>query len=84
VTFGIDVDSRMVQGMHLTLEPPSAMSAGLCLVNAILPKEKWLDELGVKVEWPCWGVMGILHMDNAREFRGDMLKIACDEYNIDL
>ena len=84
VTFGIDVDSRVVQGMYLTLEPPSAMSAGLCLVHAILPKEKWLDELGVKVDWPCWGVMGILHMDNAREFRGDMLKVACDEYNIDL
>jgi putative transposase len=28
--------------------------------------------------------MGILHMDNAREFRGDMLKIACSEYDIDL
>ena len=84
VTFAIDVNSRVVQGMYLTLEPPSAMSAGLCLVHAILPKEKWLDELGVKVDWPCWGVMGILHMDNAREFRGDMLKVACDEYNIDL
>ncbi len=29
------------------------------------------------------GVMGILHMDNAREFRGNMLKEACLEYNID-
>lgn len=61
------------------------MSAGLCLSHSILPKDKWLaEDVGLPdVEWPCWGVMGILHMDNAREFRGDMLKEACREYDID-
>lgn len=85
VTFSIDVYSRMVTGMELTLEAPSAMSAGLCVAHSILPKEKWLaEEVGLpNVEWPCWGVMGILHMDNAREFRGNMLRDACLEYNID-
>jgi putative transposase len=85
VTFTIDVYSRMVTGMYLTLEAPSAMSAGMCITHAILPKEKWLDEIGLSnVEWPCWGVMSILHMDNAREFRGETLKTACLEYNIDI
>ncbi len=85
VTFNIDVDSRMIHGMYLALDPPSAMSAGLCLSHSILPKEKWLaEEVGLPdVEWPCWGVMGILHMDNAREFRGNMIKDACLEYGID-
>lgn len=85
VTFSIDVDSRIVTGMELSLEAPSAMSAGLCVSHSILPKEKWLaEDIGLpNVEWPCWGVMGILHMDNAREFRGLMLKDACLEYNID-
>jgi putative transposase len=31
-----------------------------------------------------WGMMGILHMDNAREFRGEMLKAACRVYDIDI
>ncbi len=86
VTFSIDVYSRMITGMELSLEAPSAMSAGLCLSHSILPKEKWLsEEMGLpNVEWPCWGVMGILHMDNAREFHGNMLKEACLEYNIDI
>jgi putative transposase len=85
VTFGIDAHTRVVPGMYLTLDPPSAMSAGMCLSHAILPKEKWLAERGIEdVEWPCWGVMGRLHMDNAKEFRGDMLKVACAEYAIDL
>jgi len=48
-------------------------------------KDRWLGRLGItSVDWPCWGTMGILHMDNAREFRGDMLKFACNEYDIDL
>lgn len=85
ITLAIDVYSRMIVGMYLTLDAPSAMSAGMCIAHAILPKEHWLEEVGVdNVEWPCWGVMGILHMDNAREFRGDMLKVACNEHGIDL
>lgn len=85
ITLAIDVYSRMIVGMYLTLDAPSAMSAGMCITHAILPKERWLEEVGVdNVEWPCWGVMGILHMDNAREFRGEMLKVACNEHGIDL
>lgn len=85
ITLAIDVYSRVCLGMFLTLEAPSAMSAGMCIAHAVLPKEAWLRRLGVTtVDWPCWGVMGALHMDNAREFRGDMLKAACKEYDIDI
>lgn len=85
ITLAIDVFSRVCLGMYLTLEAPSAMSAGMCISHAILPKETWLRRHGITtIEWPCWGVMGVLHMDNAREFRGDMLKAACREYDIDV
>ncbi|QBK03794.1 transposase [Hylemonella gracilis] len=86
ITLAIDVDSRVCLGMYLTLDPPSAMSAGMCIAHAILPKEAWLRHLTIAehIEWPCWGVMGAIHMDNAKEFRGDMLKMACREYDIDI
>lgn len=85
ITLAIDVYSRMCLGMHLSLDAPSAMSAGMCISHAILPKERWLARLNVtSTDWPCWGTMGILHMDNAREFRGNMLSLACKEYDIDL
>jgi putative transposase len=81
----IDVNSRVCLGMHLSLDPPSAMSAGMCISQAILPKEQWLARLNItSTDWPCWGTMGALHLDNAREFRGDMLRVACKEYDIDL
>ncbi|MBI1890205.1 MAG: DDE-type integrase/transposase/recombinase [Burkholderiales bacterium] len=85
ITLAIDVNSRVCLGMHLSLDPPSAMSAGMCISHAILPKEKWLARLSVtSADWPCWGTMGALHMDNAREFRGEMLRVASKEYDIDL
>lgn len=85
ITLAIDVFSRVCLGMFLSLEAPSAMSAGMCISHAILPKEDWLRRKGISsIEWPMWGVMGILHMDNAREFRGDMLKAACRVYDVDI
>ncbi len=85
ITLAIDVNTRVCLGMHLSLDAPSAMSAGMCISHAILMKDKWLNRLGITTtDWPCWGVMTVLHMDNAREFRGDMLKFACNEYDIDL
>ncbi|HXA48626.1 MAG TPA: leucine zipper domain-containing protein, partial [Burkholderiaceae bacterium] len=85
ITLAIDVNSRVCIGMHLSLDPPSAMSAGMCVAHAILPKERWLTRLEItSTDWPFWGTMGVLHMDNAREFRGQMLSLACKEYDIDL
>ena len=85
ITLAIDVNSRVVVGMYVALEEPSAMSAGMCVSHAILPKEAWLERMGMRdVEWPFYGVMDVLHMDNAREFRGNMLRLAATEYDIDL
>jgi len=84
VTLAIDVFSRMVVGIYVSLEPPNSMSVGLCIAHAILPKEQWLARLGLSTSWPCWGVMQRIHADNGREFRGNMLQRACKEYNIDL
>lgn len=85
ITLAIDVFSRVCLGMFLSLEAPSAMSAGMCISHSILTKDDWLRRRGIAtVDWPMWGVMGILHMDNAREFRGDMLQVACRAYDIDI
>jgi len=85
ITLAIDVNSRVCLGMHLSLDAPSAMSAGMCVSHAILPKERWMTRLNItSTDWPCWGTMSVLHMDNAREFRGQMLSMACQEYDIDL
>ncbi|MDE2151688.1 MAG: DDE-type integrase/transposase/recombinase [Betaproteobacteria bacterium] len=85
ITLAIDVNTRVVLGMFTALEEPSALSAGMCVSHAILPKEAWLERKGLRdVEWDFYGVMDVLHMDNAKEFKGKMLRLAAKEYDIDL
>ncbi len=84
LTLAIDVFSRMVLGLYLSFETPGAHGTGICIANSILPKEMWLEEVGVNVDWPCWGIMDTIHVDNAKEFRGNMLKKSCQNYGIDL
>lgn len=84
LTLLIDVFSRMVLGFVISLDPPGNLSLGLCLSHAFLPKEKWLSKLGIESKWPCWGIPRTIHADNAKEFRGEMLTLACREYGINL
>lgn len=84
ITLAIDVFSRMVLGFYISFDPPGALGTGMCLANAILPKEVWLEKLGINSDWPCWGVMKTIHADNAKEFRGNMLRKASEEYGINL
>ena len=84
LTLLIDVYSRMVLGFYISFDPPGNLSLGLCLAQAFLPKEKWLSKLGIVTAWPCWGLPRTIHADNAKEFRGNMLKKACKEYGVGL
>lgn len=84
ITVAIDVFSRMVVGFYLSFDPPGALGTGLCIAHSILPKEIWLEKIGVNAQWPSWGFMNTIHVDNAKEFRGKMLKMACQNYNINL
>lgn len=84
LTLAIDVYSRMVAGIYLTFERPSATSVGMCLAHAMCPKREYLAEIGVGGEWPVWGIMNVVHSDNGKEFRGNVLRRACEDYNIDL
>ncbi|MEA9589207.1 Mu transposase C-terminal domain-containing protein [Xanthomonas sp. WHRI 10064A] len=84
MTLAIDVYSRMVAGIYVTFEKPAAISVGMCLAQAICPKREYMAELSVGGEWPVWGTMSVVHSDNGKEFRGQMLKRACEEYGMDL
>jgi putative transposase len=82
ITIAIDVATRMITGFRITLEHPSASSAGLCIAHAIGRKEHWLAKKDIHAEWPIYGKMEKIHLDNAKEFRGKMLERACAEYGI--
>ncbi|TCS72151.1 putative transposase [Sulfuritortus calidifontis] len=82
LTLAIDVCTRMIAGFYISLDPPGALSAGLCIVNAVLPKDMTLARMEIATPWPIWGKMQKIHVDNAKEFRGAMLERACREHGI--
>ena len=84
ITVAIDVFSRMIVGFYISFDPPCSMSVGLCIAHSVLPKDGWLASRDVGGEWPCWGSPTKIHADNAREFRGKMLRRACRDYEMDL
>jgi putative transposase len=81
LTLAIDVCSRCVAGLYLSLEPPSATSVALCIAHAVLPKTQWLGAHKIDAVWPS-GLMNRLHLDNAKEFHSEALRRGCEQYGI--
>lgn len=78
LTVAIDVATRCVLGMGLSLEAPSSLLVALCLEHAVFPKDDWARALGTNIEWPMYGRMTALHSDNGREFHSSAFRRGCD------
>ena len=85
LTLAIDAYSRMVTGFYISLENPSQFLVGMCLANSMLSKDIWLESMELEARnWPVWGKIERLLVDNAREFRSEGLADLCEEYGTDL
>jgi putative transposase len=84
LTLAIDVASRMVAGFYLSLEAPSSASVALAVHHVVTPKSTWLADRGVQGDWPVSGLPDVIHVDNAREFRGRALARGTAEHGITL
>ncbi|WP_225991278.1 Mu transposase C-terminal domain-containing protein [Actinomadura montaniterrae] len=84
ITVAIDVASRCVVGLVVMLEPPSALSVGLCLAHTVTDKRTWLERLGVQAVWPMSGKPRMIYVDNAAEFKSEALRRGCDQHGIAL
>lgn len=82
LTTAIDVVTRMIVGYYLSFFHHGFTRAGLCVAHAILPKDSTLERLKLSGDWPCWGKMVILYMDNAKEFRSHSMARACGKFLI--
>ncbi|WP_032405558.1 Mu transposase C-terminal domain-containing protein [Rhodococcoides fascians] len=86
LTIAIDVFSRCIPGFVVTLDPPSAVSVGLCLGRVCSEKSVWIDAMGLgeDVRWPMAGKPGRLYVDNASEFKSEALQRGCEQHGIEL
>jgi putative transposase len=84
LTLAIDCFSRMIVGFFLSFMSPSAFGVGVCLYMSIMRKDELLAVHGLPGSWPVYGKMRKVHFDNANEFKGNLVKRACEEYLIDV
>jgi len=82
LTLAIDVHTRMVVGYHLSLNEPSVISVGLCLLNAVFDKTALMADMGVDAPWPTMGLPQAILVDNGAEFRGKAFLRGCEEHGV--
>lgn len=82
LTLAIDVFTRMVVGFHLSMDKPSRVSLGLCMLNAVYDKSSWLKEREIDASWPAAGLPEAVHVDNGADFRSRAFSWACREEGI--
>ena len=74
--FLMDSFTRIVMGMHITLESPSWKSASMCILNAMEDKVEFCARYGIRIagsDWPCHHIPNVLVGD-----RGEMESVAAD------
>jgi putative transposase len=84
VTLAIDVRTRVVVGVYISFDPPSATSVALCMVNILMPKEPFLEWLGVEGPWPSFGRPELIYVDNGKDFHSKALQRGCEAIGADL
>lgn len=81
ITLAIDVATRCVLGMYISMEAPSSVSVSLCIEHVVLPKPENATDPGI---WPMYGKPRRILVDNGKDFRSMALERGCDEHQIDL
>lgn len=84
LTLAIDVYSRMIAGIYVSLQAPGYLSVSQCLYNAFLPKEKFLKQYGVDGTWNVFGLPRQIAVDNGKDLVGADMQRVCDEFGITL
>ncbi|MDG4717812.1 MULTISPECIES: Mu transposase C-terminal domain-containing protein [Thalassospira] len=98
LTVALDLYSRMPVGFYISFDAPSYVSVMHCLKHAILPKEHYLEQVLSQVkaqpgtmmdakfssEWPCFGLMDTLVLDNGLEFHSQDLQDSCNQLGVSL
>lgn len=81
LTVAIDVATRVVLGIYLSMDAPSSVSVSLCIEHAVLPKKE--NEADADL-WPMYGKPCCIYVDNGKDLKSLALKRGCELHGIDL
>ncbi|NRB80673.1 MAG: DDE-type integrase/transposase/recombinase [Saccharospirillaceae bacterium] len=85
LTLLIDKYSKCIVGFYITFKEPSYLSVQTAILNTLKSKTEVLKRFPeIKNDWPCYGKMESLVVDNGAEFWSESLEQACNELNIQI
>ena len=85
ISVAIDLHTRVILGYYVSLLPPSAVSVAMLMENCALPKNRFLEGLGLPTHLiPYYGLPEVIHTDNAKEFISDVFILNAKDFDIDV
>ena len=76
--------SKRDAGFVLALEPPSAVSVGLCLTHMVMEKSSLLERQKIDAVWPIYGKPEKIYVDNGTDFHSVALTRGCFQHGIQI
>lgn len=84
LTLAIDVYSRMIAGMFISLQPPGYYNVSQCLYSVFTQKNSYLLQNEVEGEWNIFGIPRVIGVDNGADLVSSDMQRVCDEFGITL
>lgn len=84
LTLAIDVYSRMIAGVYLSLQAPGYYNVSQCLFNIFTQKEKLLNKYNIDGDWNIFGLPRIIGVDNGADLVSSDMRRVCNEYGVSL
>lgn len=84
LTLLIDVFSGCILGFHISYKSPSYVSVAKSITHSIKRKSSQMIDTDLKNDWPCYGKIETLVVDNGAEFWSKNLEHACHAAGINV
>lgn len=85
ITACIDASTKCILGIYIGFIQPSCLSVSRCLKHAFLPKLSLRQQYpDIQHDWPAYGIMDELVIDNGLEFHSKALENGCYSLGINM
>lgn len=84
VSMGIDVATRLPDGIYVSYKRPNSVSVGALITRILGRKNKHLAALGIDGVYDFDGPIATIHCDNAGEFDNSTVRSALARHGIDM
>ena len=82
LTVSIDVATRMVTGLYLSMSAPSAMNLMAAFRQSVFPKSEYLRALNLDFDWPAHGLPVSISSDNGSDLKSEAFRKGLDEHGV--